>query len=1654
MKKKFTKLMAALALLVSLAIPMGVWGQTSDYTISFQAHSTSEQSQSLTDDNAINYLSNGASYVTSITGVSKVYQAAPDNGWKLGTGSAVGTFVINLSSDGQVNATKITVKTKKYGSDTGKVKVTLNGNNNLTHEITPGTNMADDDWTLTSTTSITSVKIETTSKRAYVHSVKVTYTADGTDTYTVTYNKNAGNEVTGSVPTDNTEYDNDNNIVTVAGNTGNLEKPGHSFGGWCLNAEGTGTVYGPEAGQTATYTISANTTFYAKWIPNTHDITMPATDTYGSYSASATSSVPYGATVTLTYTPATGYESYVATWSVNGEAISGNTFSMPDDDVTVSVSLMQVKIDVINKQFIEGSSAYSAWENKVGASGAIYAGKTLSSATQDYFQFTNSTSGNSAYAGIITTGSGGKVKKVVVDWGTTTSRTLNIYGSNTAYAATSQLYNSNTYGTLLGTIVQGTSTTLNIAGDYTYVGIISSSGAVYLPSISIYWEPSTDPSITASDVNIEYGAEGGNIEYTINNPVDGATLEATVASGATISNFALGSVGASPITFTCDANTENTDKTATVTLNYVKNAETLATKTVTITQAAAPVIYTTIPDLFDAATGTETNVLVTFNNYVVSGVSTNGKNVFVTDNSGNGFVIYSDSNQSSTYAVGSILSGTAVSCTLKLYNGFAELLNVDASDLTITTGGTVATANVAMANLAGVNTGALLHYENLTCSVNNNKYYLTDGTTSIQVYNAIYDFGTTLENGKTYNITGIYQQYNNTKEILPRSADDIVLKANMSDTDFTSLTSFTYVLGNGPSAAQTVDVYCYDLGTNTLTATAPAGYELSLSATGTYTSSVVMTPDEGDVLETLYIRLAAGLEDGDYNGMLTFTAANLTTVEVDLTGTVSATQNYTITLSQPTVATIAADVLLAEAGTTITLSYSNLDDCYTFTGWAVLDGNANPVMVANNQFAMPESNVEVEGIFTQKTFTVQYSVNGAVESSLTESVNCGDYATLPTSGFTVPTGYTFAGWSTSAGSTEIAISFTPEDNAILYAVFLSSMSAGGYQLITSASQITEGIYLFAALRATELPDPVEYSIATGTISSGDIMVTEDKFQPTNNAFATIPTGGVEFELTGNNTDGFIVSYNDNSLGYTAAQSRKLAFGDYDSYLWKFYDIEGGGLSGGAIYMQIYRNYVYYTVSENATATSAIRGYASNTKYRGFYLFKKTEGAAYTLVEDITTDASLPGIEPTYLITVKDGATLTLTGSSTGYESNLIIEDGGQLITSSPVKATFKKTTTASTETKEATNNWYAISSPVNEIAISTFAAGKHNVYRYIEKSHYWNEYRSEDDAYPSFSTLENGRGYLYRSTEANIEFAGDVNIANATYTLSYTDAAGNLAGFHLIGNPYTHNIYKGANAAINSEYLTEGLYTLNVNGGWVAGTDNTTAIAPGCAVLVQAKEEARAGQTLTITNTDHQGPEARYANDQIMFTVKNSEYSDNSYVLFKKGQGLNKIEHRNAEIPMLYVISEGENYAIADMPDNTDVINLGFEAKTMGQYTISLKAEGQYSYMHLVDKLTGNDIDMLVEDSYTFVGTPNDRNDRFVLRLNYNAAGIDTESDIFAYQSGNEIIISGEGELQVFDITGRKVMTTDINGVETINGMNRGVYIFRLNEKTQKIVVR
>ena len=494
-------------------------------------------------------------------------------------------------------------------------------------------------------------------------------------------------------------------------------------------------------------------------------------------------------------------------------------------------------------------------------------GQQFGSAGKPYSDFTFSTSGIS---GTITE------IKVNTSGANGIAGTLNVtVGGNAfgdAYTLTKDTTEVTFTGSASGAIV------LNYAQ--------TSSRAIYIKSISVTYSGgggTTTPSINADNVNLAYDATSGNIPYTISNPKPNVTLNATTTA-SWVSNIAVTNTA---VTFTTTQNTTSSARTATFTLSYTG----ATSKTVTVTQAAAPVVYTTIPDLFAAATSTQTPVSVTFNNWVVSGVSTNGKNIFVTDNNGNGFIIFYNSDMSGTFSAGKKLSGNAVPCSLVLYKGSAELVNLDASNLTITNGGTVTQSNINMASLSGLNTGALVHYDNLTCSVNSGKYYLSDGTTTLQVFTSLYNFGTTLVDGKSYNITGVYQQFDTTKEILPRSAADIeeVTPADPELTvSVTELSDFTYTFGNGPSAAKNFTVSGSNLTAN-VTVTAPTNFQVCATATGNYANSLTLTQSAGTLnTTTVYVKMIAGLAVGSYSGDLTIASTGATSKTVALSGTVDA----------------------------------------------------------------------------------------------------------------------------------------------------------------------------------------------------------------------------------------------------------------------------------------------------------------------------------------------------------------------------------------------------------------------------------------------------------------------------------------------------------------------------------------------------------------------------------------------------------------------------------------------------------------------------------------------------------------------------------------------------------------------------------------------
>ena len=95
---------------------------------------------------------------------------------------------------------------------------------------------------------------------------------------------------------------------------------------------------------------------------------------------------------------------------------------------------------------------------------------------------------------------------------------------------------------------------------------------------------------------------------------------------------------------------------------------------------------------------------------------------------------------------------------------------------------------------------------------------------------------------------------------------------------------FTYAEGEGPSEAQSVTLIGANLQGN-VTVAMPTGYEVSNNGS-TYASTLNLTPANGSLQQMIYVRLAAGLSQGNYNGTMTLISGT-TTQSITLSGEVT-----------------------------------------------------------------------------------------------------------------------------------------------------------------------------------------------------------------------------------------------------------------------------------------------------------------------------------------------------------------------------------------------------------------------------------------------------------------------------------------------------------------------------------------------------------------------------------------------------------------------------------------------------------------------------------------------------------------------------------------------------------------------------------------------
>ena len=145
----------------------------------------------------------------------------------------------------------------------------------------------------------------------------------------------------------------------------------------------------------------------------------------------------------------------------------------------------------------------------------------------------------------------------------------------------------------------------------------------------------------------------------------------------------------------------------------------------------------------------------------------------------------------------------------------------------------------------------------------------------------------------------------------------------------------------------------------------------------------------------------------------------------------------------------------AVAGTEITLTATPKED-YRFKEWQVVSPAG--LVITNNKFTMPDSNVEVKAIFEEDAptapteHTVRFNVNGGGGTMADVTGVSGSY-TLPACGFTEPEGKQFKGWSTSAdGSVISGTTYEVSSDTTFYAIWESKE----YSIIVTDGKATIG----------------------------------------------------------------------------------------------------------------------------------------------------------------------------------------------------------------------------------------------------------------------------------------------------------------------------------------------------------------------------------------------------------------------------------------------------------------------------------------------------------------------------------------------------------------------------------------------------------------------
>ena len=390
-------------------------------------------------------------------------------------------------------------------------------------------------------------------------------------------------------------------------------------------------------------------------------------------------------------------------------------------------------------------------------------------------------------------------------------------------------------------------------------------------------------------------------------------------------------------------------------------------------------------------------------------------------------------------------------------------------------------------------------------------------------------------------------------------------------------------------------------------------------------------------------------------------------------------------------------------------------------------------------------------------------------------------------------------------------------------------------------------------------------------------------------------------------------------------------------------------------------------------------------------------------------------------------------------------------------------------------------------------------YSYYEPEYQWVNFKRNNNSHFNENTGEHfeyasnyqqnlvpGMGYMVAlKEEAYLQSAGTLN--NGVVSIPLTWDGDYATGYNMLGNPYQSyldfNAFADANSTIWGGDATRASYIIMdedqkgyIMYGYGASVNDYTApqyLHPHQGFMVITETACNATFNNTMRSAKSNGSTFRGSERPAYPLVNLLAYDENGnrdLTTIEVGRsdkgGAPKFLDMSTSTGLIYARYEDENYGIAYVEPGVNSIPVRFETTKDASYTMKWDVEnGTFSYLHLIDNLTGVDVDCLKSDEYHFTSKTSDYTSRF--KLVFESTGVeengsDVESEeTFAFFTDGNLVVNGEGNLEVIDINGRVVSATGVYGSQNVIAMPNvatGLYMLRLSSdkgvKVQKILVK